>query len=195
VVTVYNVHKPRDRSHYEQFISYHSCFYRFVEATSVTPFSGPALDRGLAAVMVGLTRHLDCGLTPATGVMELPSHRGAAEAAIAAFAERVGHLVRGDEAARRKAVEDLTKRVHSLFDSWQQIVTSNREEAGKSTCYSPWDDARQGKPLLFQPLDEDATRDSDEQKFSAPTSMRDVEAGVHLWLDRRPLTGRRTTDG
>jgi superfamily II DNA/RNA helicase len=31
VVTIYNVHKPRDRSHYERFEIYHETFYRSVE--------------------------------------------------------------------------------------------------------------------------------------------------------------------
>ena len=39
VVTILNIHKPRDRSHYERFAAYHQSFYRSVEATSVTPFS------------------------------------------------------------------------------------------------------------------------------------------------------------
>jgi len=47
VVALLNIHKPRDRSHYERFEAYHQSFYRSVEATSVTPFSPRALDRGL----------------------------------------------------------------------------------------------------------------------------------------------------
>src|SRR5690606_15229320 len=38
VVTCMNVHKPRDRSHFERFTHYHAAFYRKVEATSVTPY-------------------------------------------------------------------------------------------------------------------------------------------------------------
>jgi Helicase conserved C-terminal domain len=37
VVVLLNIHKPRDRSHYERFESFHASFYRSVEATSVTP--------------------------------------------------------------------------------------------------------------------------------------------------------------
>jgi ATP-dependent helicase YprA (DUF1998 family) len=48
VVTLFNIHKPRDRSHYERFRHYHETFYRSVEVGSVTPFSARALDRGLA---------------------------------------------------------------------------------------------------------------------------------------------------
>src|SRR5207249_5206476 len=46
VVTLLNVHKPSDRSHYERFEAYHETFYRAVEATSVTPFAPRAVDRG-----------------------------------------------------------------------------------------------------------------------------------------------------
>src|SRR5262249_59804338 len=56
VVTILNVHRPRDRSHYERFTFYHESFYRSVEATSVTPFSPRALDRGLAGTLIALAR-------------------------------------------------------------------------------------------------------------------------------------------
>ncbi|MEV4671611.1 helicase-related protein [Actinomadura sp. NPDC049382] len=56
IVTLFNAARSRDRSHYEQFASYHSALYRQVESTSVTPFSSRARDRGLHAVLVGLTR-------------------------------------------------------------------------------------------------------------------------------------------
>ena len=56
VVTIYSQSKSRDRSHYEQFIAYHQAFYRFVEPTSITPFSPPARDRGLKGVLIALAR-------------------------------------------------------------------------------------------------------------------------------------------
>ena len=67
-MTLLNVHKPRDRSHYERFRHYHQTFYRSVEVSSVTPFSARALDRGLAGALVGLARHAEAKLTPPTGV-------------------------------------------------------------------------------------------------------------------------------
>jgi hypothetical protein len=57
VFTLLNWSRPRDMSHYENFEFFHSTFYKQVEPLSVTPFSERALDRGLSAVVVGLTRH------------------------------------------------------------------------------------------------------------------------------------------
>lgn len=62
VVTLYSASKPRDRSHFEKFRSYHEKLYAQVEPTSVTPFSPTVVDRMLHAVMVGYVRqfgHMD----------------------------------------------------------------------------------------------------------------------------------------
>lgn len=58
VVTVYNWSRPRDISHFERFMAYHQVYYKFVEPTSVTPYSSRARDRALHAVLVGLCRVL-----------------------------------------------------------------------------------------------------------------------------------------
>lgn len=58
VFMIYNASRSRDRSHYEQFLKYHSAMYRYVEATSLTPFSDRARDRGLQALFVTLCRYL-----------------------------------------------------------------------------------------------------------------------------------------
>ncbi len=58
VVTIYGASKPRDRSHFEKFRSYHERLYAQVEPTSVTPFSPPVLDRALHAIMVSYVLQL-----------------------------------------------------------------------------------------------------------------------------------------
>ena len=57
IFNMYSPSKPRDKSHYEQFQGYHSRIYSNVEPTSVTPFSINARQKGLHAVIIGLTRH------------------------------------------------------------------------------------------------------------------------------------------
>ena len=48
--------KPRDRSHFERFRTYHHQLYAQVEPTSVTPFATPVLRRALHAVAVSYVR-------------------------------------------------------------------------------------------------------------------------------------------
>jgi hypothetical protein len=192
VVTVFNLAKPRDRSHYERFASYHESFYRFVEANSLTPFSGPALDRGLAGSLVAMARLGDLALTPADGVMRVTEHKDRALAAADALAERVHRAgsPNADAGSLRRLTGDLRARARNLVDAWEQIVTTARSEAGNFRVYSRFDrEGRAKKTLLFMVTDEDLPVASDERKFAAPTSMRDVEGQVHLWLERGELGG------
>lgn len=54
--------QARSLSHYESFRPYHEAFYRFVEPTSVTPFSHQARQRALHAALVIVMRHAGVGL-------------------------------------------------------------------------------------------------------------------------------------
>jgi hypothetical protein len=56
VLALYNNMRSRDKSHYEQFEYYHKSFYRYVEATSVTPFSVRAIEKALHCIFVALVR-------------------------------------------------------------------------------------------------------------------------------------------
>jgi hypothetical protein len=56
VAVIYNTSRPRDRSHYEHFESYHARIYSQVEPTSVTPFSTQVRERALHALLVGFVR-------------------------------------------------------------------------------------------------------------------------------------------
>ena len=56
----YYRHQARSLSHYENFRPYHESFYRFVEPTSVTPFTYQVRTRALHAALVIALRH-GCG--------------------------------------------------------------------------------------------------------------------------------------
>ena len=58
VFTLYNHARSRDRSHFENFISYHQSLYKNVEPTSLTPLSYKSRERCLPALIVGLARLL-----------------------------------------------------------------------------------------------------------------------------------------
>ena len=57
VAAYYSDAKPRDRSHYETFIQFHSYMNMHVEPHSVTPFSLPSRKRALHAALVIVMRH------------------------------------------------------------------------------------------------------------------------------------------
>jgi hypothetical protein len=60
--TMYDASKSRDRSHFEQFKQYHESFYRYVEPTGATPFSKPARERSLKALLVAMIRNSEPSL-------------------------------------------------------------------------------------------------------------------------------------
>jgi hypothetical protein len=187
VVTCFNVHKPRDRSHYERFASYHESFYRFVEATSVTPFSGPALDRGLAGTLVAMTRLGDLELTRPGAAMALGDHRDAGDRAAEAIALRAGAHTKLTSEESEKLIASIRPRARNLLDAWEALAERARHAAA-NLAYSRFDREKDaGTPLLHTAEDPAAEPGSDEAKFVAPTSMRDVEPSVHLWIERKRL--------
>lgn len=56
VYTLYNSTRSRDKSHYETLLSYHKNMYKFVETSSVTPYSIPSLKKTVPAMIVAMMR-------------------------------------------------------------------------------------------------------------------------------------------
>jgi hypothetical protein len=182
VLTLLNVHRPRDRSHYERFEFDHATFYRAVEATSVTPFSPRALDRGLAAVVVALARHGHAALTPAAAAGDIEGQRAHLGFVAQTLARRCALVAPNgvDEQALR---ERLQQRAAELLDAWEAHARELRE-AGAGLRYQKHDEAS-GRYLLHDPLDPELDGEwRQARKFRAARSLRDVEPSVALWLER-----------
>jgi hypothetical protein len=56
ILMIYNPSKSRDRSHFEQFHSYHRRLYERVEPTSATPFALSAIQRALPGALIAWAR-------------------------------------------------------------------------------------------------------------------------------------------
>lgn len=180
VVTLLNIHKPRDRSHFERFRHYHETFYRSVEVGSVTPFAARALDRGFAGAMMTLARHGEAQLTPPKGVARIEGARSDLEKyLLAVFLERVRQQPFGDEAERQERLRSVQDRIVDLLDSWQKIRDENAD-VGVEMQYQKHE-LRGPKPLLREMLEEEF-ESPHHRKFRTNRSLRDVEPEVNLFL-------------
>jgi hypothetical protein len=190
VVTLLNIHKPRDRSHYERFRHYHETFYRSVEVSSITPFSARALDRGFAGALVGLARHAQPDLTPPSGVEAITKVRAALERQLLdTFLDRVRQQPLVSEDEREERLRSVQNRVVDLLDSWRKIF-DDYQKAGVAVQYQKYE-LKQPRPLLREILDQDFETEH-HRKFRANRSLRDVEPEVNLFL--KDLSGAEVED-
>lgn len=119
----YDATKSRDRSHYERFRSYHESFYRFVEPTGATPFSRPARERALHAVLVAMMRQL-------TGLGEdkdaIHFNKEYFEESIKMIETFIIERIKGiNSRANGQAKDDIDEvrtEIKQFFDTWQSYV-------------------------------------------------------------------------
>ena len=176
VITLLNIHRPRDRSHYEHFRMYHQTFYRSVEASSITPFSPRALDRALAASLVGLARHAEPQLTANDHAKQIAFKRGELERLAVTFAERA-RLHRNMLPSESGPLHDRVLQLcRQLLDDWSKIeqTVSSVGVGLKYTSAAPC--------LIHDFLEETLpTPSALYENFRANRSMRTVEPTVELF--------------
>ena len=117
VVTLLNIHRPRDRSHFERFEVFHQSFYRTVEATSVTPFSPRALDRGLAGTLVALSRLGHAPMTPPKGAVEILTERNALDFVVQTLSDRASS--------------------HATLEAAESEASARGSATARKTCSTP----------------------------------------------------------
>ena len=181
IVTLLNIHKPRDRSHYERFAAYHHSFYRNVEATSVTPFSPRALDRALPGALVGLCRHSEAELTPPAGARNILTMRNKLDLLTQRLAARASNHKDLDEAERQALSANVLHRCNNLLDDWLKIAKKTQQE-GSDIQYQR-EINTPPRRLLYEFLDpEILSLPQIQQRFRANRSMRDVEPNVDVFV-------------
>jgi Helicase conserved C-terminal domain len=153
IATIYSATKPRDRSHFEKFRSYHERLYAQVEPTSVTPFSPPVLDRALHAVLVSFVRQNALASLP-----PWPVPYALIEKAYDLLAGRVRSVDKDEEATLDRVFEAR----RSEWQTWQRRI------------WQSWG-AGEEIPLLRR-AGEYATRAAAQLSWSTPTSLRNVDA-------------------
>lgn len=175
--TMYDSSKSRDRSHYEQFKPYHESFYKYVEPTGATPFSKPARDRALHAVVIALIRLLE---------PELRHENGAAKFARDAYKETIDYIRtiianRSSEILQRMRSgmvddsENIVEEIDTVLEKWEHLAEDYDEDhfsyGEKHMIALPKNDSgRLMKAFNTDPFDTKA--------FDTMTSMRNVDATV-----------------
>ena len=157
VFTVFNASRSRDRSHYEQFSRYHSALYRYVEATSLTPFSDRARDRGLQALFVILCRYYCPELLDDNAASNFRTDLPGVKKAEQVIYRYVDHVDGREKEKVLSEIKDIERK-------WQ-----DKAEIGELWY------RKKGKPSLLQP-------DTTDDRFRIMNSMRTVEpeSGIYI---------------
>lgn len=185
VFVAFNANRTRDVSHFENFEFFHRTLYRSVEATTATPFSPRARDRGAHGVLVSASRLLFPelrGRNSAGSITEIESElRDRVVSPLIKRAEQIN----GHESEQNSALE---KRLDDLINEWVELA--NREQSqGRTLTYGTMRNPRIGlqsnveDSLLVQSGSYDGPDRFDElPPWETLTSLRDVDSETHLVL-------------
>jgi hypothetical protein len=164
VVTLYSPVKSRDRSHYEQFKKYHQSLYRYVEPTSVTPFSAPVRDKALHAVIITLLRHF-AGLAESSDLKDFDTQSPKVREIVEMILQRVKQVDPAEQDATRDEIERILGGIQDVSD------------LGGNAMYGPAN-SREKTALMRYPTGKDY-----EGKYPTPQSMRNTDVEVAIRLD------------
>lgn len=173
--TMYDAAKSRDRSHFEQFRQYHESFYRYVEPTGATPFSKPARDRSLKALLVAIIRNVE---------KKLRSEQDASAFTVEQYAETIekikNYIVARSINITARLNPDMlndgvaiSHEIDDFFREWEEAISLYAPEhfsyGEKYMIRRP--SAVHGRLLRAYGTD-------DRNGFEAMTSMRNVDSTV-----------------
>ena len=173
--------QARSLSHYESFRAYHESFYRFVEPTSVTPYTYQVRRRALHAALVIALRHGLEGLRDNKAAGRFDRTYPAVRAVVVELKARVERAISGAGVEPGKAHEDsdqsadVNENIDTLLRSWHAEAEQCRRD-DTALHYESRDAAY--KPLLYGWEDRERVRGL----WITLQSMRNVETPAVLRL-------------
>lgn len=139
--------QARSLSHYESFRPYHEAFYRFVEPTSVTPYSYQARQRALHAALVIVMRHSGVGLLDNLAAADFDPASPAVANAIDALRRRCKEAT----ADARQAAE-VSEHIDNLVVAWRDEM-ARCTVARRALHYQVRDNNNDFNRLLYKHTD------------------------------------------
>lgn len=178
VVVLFNHAKPRDRSRFESFRTWHEALYRGVEAASVTPFASRARDRALHAPF--LMQGLQSAPTPGPPA-PCPVSMGQWNQELRQFADRVLQSVTDTD---RREIPGTTTAIDNVANRWEG-------RAGPDSQWWPTVITSSGAVIqgrlahavnigLEDKIHLAATGEGIVGPFATPNSLRTVDAGCTI---------------
>jgi len=162
ILTIYNPGKSRDRSHFEQFHSYHRRLYERVEPTSTTPFAISALRRGFVGALLAWAREVTLSSQP-----DLQRHLPALRDALKTMESRC--LLVQSPADAGRSIAEMHRLFKELLDKWRQ-----NPQVWENFPHSP-----DGEYLMLWP-GQFRTELQRKRGVDVPSSMRQVDASAEL---------------
>lgn len=175
--TMYDASKSRDRSHFEQFKQYHESFYRYVEPTGATPFSKPARDRSLKALLVAMIRNAEPTLSSEkdAAVFTMEQYANTIEEIKSYIVARSISITKRLNPDMLNDGADIADEIDAFFREWEENAEKydhNPEFFSYGEKYMiKHPDAEHGRLLKSFGTD-------DRNGFDAMTSMRNVDTSV-----------------
>lgn len=167
VLTMYNSNRSRDKSHYEQFSFYHKTFYRYVEATSVTPFSSRAIEKALHCIFIALVRHRVEGMGGNNSARKFRANLNGIDQIKDFIIARVKDIYPDSQVTAKDWLDNI-------INSWEKLAISHPE----TLVYTSYNN--DGVSLLIS--------DSSDKEIDFPTtlnSLRNVEQSANVYIKRR----------
>lgn len=166
ILMIYSPAKSRDRSHFEQFHSYHRRLYERVEPTSATPFAVSAIQRALPGALITWARqHSNAD------VHNLGAYSDSLDFAYQLLQERC-NVVQIPEDMQR-SIDEMTRVRDELTNKWEL----NPQE---------WEDfphTVDGEYLMLWPGQFTTIRQR-QRGVVIPSSMRQVDGSAELGIDQ-----------
>ena len=118
VLTLYNASRSRDKSHYEQFGFYHKSFYKYVESTSVTPFSARAIEKAIHCVFIIMLRLSEPLLSANNYAVNFRANDACVSKAKQFILERIARI-------HPDAVEGAEEYIINIALRWEKLAEEN----------------------------------------------------------------------
>ena len=178
IVANYYRHQARSLSHYESFRPYHESFHRFVEPSSVTPFTYQVRSRALHAALVIALRHVCCDLRANASAGKFDRDAPEVRAVIAELTRRCTRA-----AAETGQQSDTERHLERLAGEWHDEARRCEQDRRQLRYQAPGHE-RNADRLLY------AHGEERRGLWATLHSMRNVESNgslkVHAWPPEKP---------